>query len=732
MVGRTWAGGGQIAVSRWRLSRLVAVMAVALAAAAYVPAAASASGSGLLLTVVARYCAHYDEVMANRARNNIMESLRDLGANTVYTEGEPINPVIEEENQAGCKPMPSWKFTLGEGIEAHAASGIGPWGSLSIITGQLGEPIETETETPLLDAEGDPTGEMIKGATTVELGERETELAGHADELWIQAGTPADPILNKTYPEQYGFASMRCAVDNLNGDNVEWVGYPPGTRHVFCFAYYVQPPPTAGEITIKKKTVGTTGSRETFHFDSNVSFNPGGAFELTVYPPATEAEQTFIRAETRPGDAPWKVREKVPADWNLKNITCTSESGKSVTETELSAATASITLAPEDHVTCVYEDEFIPPVGHLTIRKTSLGGIGTFKYVVKTVGQPNERVYKAEATTLEEGLTVDAIPTLHPLTPGDYHIVERERTKDRGTWKTTAVGCDDGKTYAPSRRVPIKIESGVDLSCTFTNELKPTASLRILKQTENGIGSFGFAILSRDRPVDTVSQEAEVTSEGQPFDATGEPSDALFFEPYILQEIAPAPTANGHWELISVNCDGEDLPFASGAAVVDITEERHEPVCLFSDRFVREKEPPEPPEETARISVTKHADQPEIKLGQKARYTIDVKGLGPAKAREVVVDDQFQRDATLVSIKASQGSCSHKLPLHCLLGSIAKGAHATIRVVLIPHRVGYYRNRAIVGLANPDPGFAGDSAHARVLVRAKRKPIPPHKPSFTG
>ena len=86
------------------------------------------------------------------------------------------------------------------------------------------------------------------------------------DSLWIQGGTPTDPILDQAYPGQYGFAALRCAVDNLNGDNVEWIAYPTGASHVFCYAYYIKPPPTSGTIIVRKVVSSPAGATQTFPF----------------------------------------------------------------------------------------------------------------------------------------------------------------------------------------------------------------------------------------------------------------------------------------------------------------------------------------------------------------------------------------------------------------------------------------------------------------------------------
>ena len=103
------------------------------------------------MTIAARTCPTYTDITANRARNDIQESLEDLGADTPYTAGQPINPAIEDANQPNCSPLPDWRFTLGKGIRRSAV--IGPWGALSIVTEPYGTDIVTQPSVPLLDHE---------------------------------------------------------------------------------------------------------------------------------------------------------------------------------------------------------------------------------------------------------------------------------------------------------------------------------------------------------------------------------------------------------------------------------------------------------------------------------------------------------------------------------------------------------------------------------------------------
>ena len=78
------------------------------------------------MTYAARACPTYTDVTANLARNDIQESLRDLGADTLYTSGELISADKEQQGQPNCRPLPNWRFVLGTGYESQVVNGT--WG----------------------------------------------------------------------------------------------------------------------------------------------------------------------------------------------------------------------------------------------------------------------------------------------------------------------------------------------------------------------------------------------------------------------------------------------------------------------------------------------------------------------------------------------------------------------------------------------------------------------------
>ena len=245
------------------------LVAVALLAGCVLPATAGAATGDLRVTIAARSCDAYTDIFGNRARNNIMESLRDLGPDTPYGSNQAADPVRPEKEdlspQSRCKPLPNWRFTLGKGYKSRAVSG--PWGSLSIVTNPFATDAVTKSSTPLLNNAGQDTGDTIEGAATLTLTQEQANLAARPNSLWIQGGTTTDPVLNVPYPGEYGFGALRCAIDNLNGDNVEWIGFPQGSKHVFCYAYYVKPPPTSGH---DHRPQGADGGHAAGHGDHDV------------------------------------------------------------------------------------------------------------------------------------------------------------------------------------------------------------------------------------------------------------------------------------------------------------------------------------------------------------------------------------------------------------------------------------------------------------------------------
>lgn len=678
--------------------------------------AAQSGDGGFLLTVVARHCPTYGDITANLARNNIMESLRDLGKDSPYESGDLMDAGIEAQAQPNCEPLSNWTFTLGDDHQTKAK--VGPWGALSIVLHPFDTDLTTEAETDLLNPQGLPTGKKIKGATTVRLSDAEAQLAAKQS-LWIQGGTPEDPILAQRYPgPRFGFGALRCAVDDVNGDNVEYIAYPDGVTHVFCFAYYVEPPPTSGTIIVRKQISGEGGWRETFPFEGNTSYNPGGRFDLTAAP-GHDGETSFFRGATAAGTPPWTLREVVPADWKLADLSCESRDGTSGLDTDRESAEAKVSLGAGDVVTCTYADEYAPPPRGLVIRKITEGGVGHFSYSVKPVGGGSER--HAEATTAEEGIAVDADPAPIDVAGGRYEIGEHSPASAGGEWKLVAVECD-GEHHSIKRPIEVTVPEHGVRSCTFTNRFVPRGSIGITKVTKGDTGTSSFVIYRQGGDLAEYKLSAHTTEEGVPQNAHGDPTDDLELGEYKIIDFPPPP-GEGEWSLSYVQCDGKAVPFAQGRIEIELTAGDPHRHCTFVNRFDPTPPPdpkgPQPPSPTAGLVVSKEASEPTVTVGGAVAYRLTVSNRGPNAARSVRLIDQPLGGASLVSARTLDGGhCRQRLPVTCRLGRLRAGRRKAVEVRLRLWQPGLLLNLGVAGTTTQSLDLGNGKDEAGVRVKA--------------
>ena len=515
--------------------------------------------------MVARYCPSYSDVFANRARNNIMESLNDLGPDTPYTNFTQVEPSVEDglAPQTNCHPLTGWTFAFGTGI---ASNGAGT--NLSYVTGTgtvANRQVTTQASVPLLNGTGQPTGQQIAGATTFTLTSTEENLAARGSSLWAMGGTPSAPLNNQG--SQYGFAALRCATDNLNGDNVEFISYPANTTHVVCYAFYVQPPPHSATVTIQKQLAAVQPSGETFDFNGSLSYNPGGAFSLTVPPGTTTAGTDFIRGETLSGDAPWTATEDIPTGYQLTGLACASAGGSTFTYTGSNSGSTvpgghdgvAIALTAGDHVTCTFTDSLEPSRGELTTHVTMADGSAvppgvlpdTFNYTVIDPTSSSSTVGNVVTPATQSGGT-----GLVSLTPGTWSITPQALPAHPGwsySWVSTLCDINGTVTSFPAGTVSVTVPPAGSGSCAFTNQLTATGSLTVRFTTLGGTGTFG-ATISSDTGTSLV-QAATTTSPGTAVPASGDSTNPLLGAWSINPSIPPITSA-GRWVLASTpSCD---------------------------------------------------------------------------------------------------------------------------------------------------------------------------------
>ena len=387
-----------------RVSSLKALLVGLFAVAASITALTGTAEAveGYYVTFVARTCPSYGDIYASAAPNNGIESLEHLASNGPHDKNRALVTPADEEIglQRKCKPLRNWGFTLGTGHARRAA--VGKWGSLSRVTDPYKKLIATRASARLLDNGGNPvsSGAAIPGAVTIKLAPAQVAQAQRPSGLWVQGGVPDDPVSaglhGRRVARRYGFGALSCATGNVDGDNAQQLLIPAGIHHVFCYAYYVSRSPAGGTIIIRSQVDGApTGTEPSFPFSGDISYAANG-FTLK-----RGRSLTFHRA----GGLSWHITESAVADYKLASVECRSSTGAS---TENSGAMAlSVALAAGDTVRCTFVDEWIPPVGSLTIRQITEGGTGSFAYIAAPFHDDPTRVV---ATSRREGVAVNAHP----------------------------------------------------------------------------------------------------------------------------------------------------------------------------------------------------------------------------------------------------------------------------------------------------------------------------------
>ncbi|WP_101845828.1 prealbumin-like fold domain-containing protein [Zhihengliuella sp. ISTPL4] len=549
----------------------------------------------LLVTYVARVCDEYTDVMANKARNNLMESLRDLGADTTYPANGIITVADENAGSPNCSPLQDWRLTMGRSHQGKTAATL----NLSTVTQPFATSIVTKPSVPELDAQGVGTGRIIEGAVTVELDPAQAQIVRSGQTLWVQGGTPSEPLNGQQ--ETHGYAALRCAQDAVNGDNVEFVSFPKNQTHVFCYYYTVSPPPESGTIVVRKQLAPGSLGQGTFRFDGNLSYadtNRDGVNDFTLSTTATSpASQTFIRGAVGTGEPAWEVTETPTDGWQATAPpVCSSAEGTPVT---ITGVTAQIRLLAGDTVTCTFTNERAR-TGPGTLSKLTLGAGGTFPFAIDVPAPGADR--QTTVTTAGDGDQVVVAESLGS-TPGRYTVTETlPAPTGAGSWDAQGAQCNGTEVPLTAdglrRTGTVEIGEGETFDCVVTNRYTPGGSITIRKATTPVAGSAGFIVTPREgaqiAPGTSAAYQATATTttDGEFVEAEweGPAADALTVEPsahYGIVELLPAPSAEGSWSLASVDCGPNTATVDTEGASVDVilTPENPDATCDFTNEF---------------------------------------------------------------------------------------------------------------------------------------------------
>jgi uncharacterized repeat protein (TIGR01451 family) len=140
-----------------------------------------------------------------------------------------------------------------------------------------------------------------------------------------------------------------------------------------------------------------------------------------------------------------------------------------------------------------------------------------------------------------------------------------------------------------------------------------------------------------------------------------------------------------------------------------------------------------PAQPVSDLEIVKHVDRNISYPGQLLRYTLRVTNHGIDDAPDVQITDSSNLDLQILSIHATQGSCTTTRPIRCSLGTINSNASASITGLAIAEHTGIERNTASATSSNRDPNLANNQSSAETkVVRGHRRPTPPSPPPVTG
>jgi hypothetical protein len=626
------------------------------------------------VTFASRSCSSFNDLVAGQVRGDDSETLGRPGRDSAYQVGQPVDPNVEDDLDAGCTDMPGWRFSLGSGHERK--------GTLSTVTGDPFTTPPTKEWTGRPDSTGRDTGGLLAAAVTVPLTDEQVRLAGRR-QLWVQGGTPSQP-----QPDGYAFGALRCAVDGRTGGNIQWLSFPAGIRHVYCYAYYVKGAGTGGTVTIRMRTTRPIGYPQRVPFKSDLSFAPDSVFAL-----ASSGEPvvtSFTRTATPTGAAPYAIQPQPPAGWRVAEVACTASrpdgaSPTSAWNVDVPTGTASVTLATGDAVVCAYslEPPAVPP--GLTLRLFSPGAGAAFGVTLaagagqpgqpgQSPGQPGQSPGQPgqpgqspgqqalTVTTGGDGAAVTATGAdLTTLASGGYTVTVAPPAVEAAGWTLGGALCNGTAAAVSGMTATINVATGVPLECVLRLTRKPPAPV-LNVVTAGDVATAAFAVI----PVDTASAgwwaAVNTTGSGTPAAATGDLPPGLPFGAYLITAIPPRSTETSGWGLASFNCTSADRGATAGAAIrVTLIPGGPDPVCTASYRS----------EPTTRLQVSVQAKG--SRFGRHGPAIVEVSCVDGSAGRAVLAADDDGR-ATL------PGPLAFLEPTNCTITQSASGAAQTSMV----------------------------------------------------
>ncbi|GIJ51104.1 hypothetical protein Val02_79900 [Virgisporangium aliadipatigenens] len=595
---------------RTRILRSVAALVCALAvlgipvhpaSAAPTPAPADpesgpfarSSSTTYRVTLVARSCAAYGEVMANQVRDDDGESPGKPGRETAYTPGQAVDPDIEARDNA-CTPLPGAKFTFGAGREKT--------GPLSTVTAPR-EPLTAADGTARLDGSGKTTGATLAGAVTTILTDEQLRLTARR-QLWLQGGATGALV-----PGGHSFGVLRCGVDGRTAGNVQWVTFPAGVRHVFCYAYYVRGSTATGTFAVKLRTTRPVGYPQRIGFQGSIS--QAGGFSLT----ADASETSFARL----AGEQHQVQPVLPAGWRVADVTCAG----SHVAADPATGHAQVTLVANETASCAYAVEPPAAAAGLTVRLYSEGGAGKFGVTVNGTGTSSALVAEPRG----DGSAVTAAGAdLSRLAPGAYTVSVQPPVADAKEWTLASATCNGAPVTVQSGTLQALVGAGVATDCVLrVIRRQATVSLKVV--TQGGVATAGFALVPSNSGEPGWGASATTGNPGTSTAATGDLPQSVPFGAYIVVPVPPVSTADASWRLAGLGCQPGN---AAGADSLSLRVDVNASTAAVECTATYQQQP------AIRVRVALRAEGP----GQNTDAVVDVSCGDGSAGRAVLAGDE--------------------------------------------------------------------------------------------
>ena len=126
------------------------------------------------------------------------------------------------------------------------------------------------------------------------------------------------------------------------------------------------------------------------------------------------------------------------------------------------------------------------------------------------------------------------------------------------------------------------------------------------------------------------------------------------------------------------------------------------------------------------LEIVKHVDRPTSHPGQLLRYTLHITNHGLDDAPDVQVTDSSSVNLRIVSVHATQGSCTVARPIRCSLGTIDRDAGANIACLRLPGAPAPSATRPAspARTGTRTPANNQSSVETKILLRPDGHPAP--------